>query len=54
MNTNVAVGKFPAPKNLYTIADFGGWADVTTKFFDPDKGIMAGVERKIGVSVAKK
>ena len=52
--TKVGAAKFPNPKNLYTIADFGGWADVTTKFFDPDKGIMAGVERKIGVSVAKK
>lgn len=49
-----AASKFPTPKNLFTIADFGGWADVTTKFFDTDKGIMAGVERKIGVSVAKK
>lgn len=51
---DVAAGKFPTPKNLYTIEDFGGWADVTTKFFDTEKGIMAGVERKIGVSVAKK
>ena len=42
---------FPTPSGLFTIADFGGWADVTEKFFDPADGIMADVERKIGVSV---
>jgi sulfate/thiosulfate transport system substrate-binding protein len=44
---------FPAPKKLFTIQDFGGWPDVMTKFFDPDKSIMADVERGIGVSTGK-
>jgi sulfate transport system substrate-binding protein len=41
---------FPTPKTLFTIQDFGGWPDVMTKFFDPDKSVMADVERGIGVS----
>src|ERR687894_266864 len=32
---------YPTPANLFTIADLGGWPDVTTKFFDPDNGIVA-------------
>ena len=32
---------YPTPPGLFTIADHGGWADVTTKFFDPDNGIVA-------------
>src|SRR3954466_364262 len=28
--------KFPVPKTLFTIQKFGGWAEVTKKFFDPD------------------
>ena len=32
---------FPTPTGLFTIADFGGWADVTTKFFDPNNGVVA-------------
>ena len=42
---------FPAPTNLFTIADFGGWSDVTAKFFDPKGSILADVEAGIGVSV---
>lgn len=45
--------KFPTPKNQFTIAQLGGWADVTKRFFDPATGVMADVERKIGVSVGK-
>lgn len=45
---------FPQPPNLFTIADLGGWADVVTKFFDPDKGIVTDIERNLGVSVEKK
>jgi len=44
---------FPEPAGLFTIADLGGWADVTTKFFDPDKGIVTDIERNLGVSVEK-
>jgi sulfate transport system substrate-binding protein len=32
---------YPTPPGLFTIADHGGWADVTTTFFDPDSGIIA-------------
>jgi sulfate/thiosulfate transport system substrate-binding protein len=42
---------FPTPKGLFTIADLGGWTDVTAKFFDPKGSIMATVETGIGVSV---
>ena len=44
---------FPTPSGLFTIQDLGGWADVATKFFDPDKGIVTEIERKLGVSVEK-
>ncbi|HEX2043854.1 MAG TPA: sulfate ABC transporter substrate-binding protein [Acidimicrobiales bacterium] len=43
--------EFPTPTGLFTIADLGGWADVSKRFFDPQSGIMADVERRIGVSV---
>ena len=43
--------KFSAPSGLFTIKDFGGWSEVTKKFFDPKGSIMADVERKLGVSV---
>ncbi len=43
--------RFPEPSRRFDIATFGGWADVSTKFFDPSDGVMAGVERRIGVSV---
>ena len=32
---------FPTPGGLFTIADLGGWADVTTRFFDPNNGVVA-------------
>lgn len=36
---------YPQPEKLFTIDQLGGWADVTTKFFDPDNGIVAVVQR---------
>jgi len=39
---------FPKPAGLFTIADFGGWADVSKKFFDPTGSVMADVEKGIG------
>ena len=45
--------EFKDPAVLFTIKDLGGWSDVTTKFFDPDKGIVAGIEKGIGVSTSK-
>jgi sulfate transport system substrate-binding protein len=44
---------FVEPKGLFTIADLGGWPDVTTKFFDAEKGIVTEIERNLGVSVEK-
>jgi sulfate/thiosulfate transport system substrate-binding protein len=41
---------FPTPSGLFTIADLGGWTKVNRDFFDPQSGIMADIERKIGVS----
>ena len=46
--------EFPQPGSLFTIADLGGWTTVSTKFFHPAEGIMADVERGIGVSVEQR
>jgi sulfate/thiosulfate-binding protein len=45
--------KFPTPKNLFTIDKLGGWSSVNDKFFDPDKGVVAKIEKSLGVSTAK-
>ena len=45
--------KFPTPKDLFTIDKLGGWDAVNAKFFDPDKGIVAGIEKSLGVSTSK-
>ena len=42
---------FPTPPQLFTIADLGGWTKVNKEFFDAKTGIMADVEKSIGVSV---
>ena len=42
---------FTEPGGLFTIGQLGGWAEVSKRFFDPAQGIMADVERNIGVSV---
>jgi sulfate/thiosulfate transport system substrate-binding protein len=41
--------KFPAPKDQFTIEKFGGWDVVSDKFFDKDKGVMAEIEKGLGV-----
>jgi sulfate/thiosulfate-binding protein len=46
-----ASASFPKPSGLFTIQDLGGWPDVTKKFFDKEAGIVAEIERKVGVSV---
>jgi sulfate transport system substrate-binding protein len=46
--------QFPSPPGLFKIADLGGWTDVTTKFFDPQNGIVAKIEQGQGVSTASK
>src|SRR6266511_1320831 len=43
--------KFPRPSGLFTITDLGGWDQVTKRFFDKGSGVMADVERKVGVSL---
>jgi sulfate transport system substrate-binding protein len=40
---------YPVPAQLFTIADFGGWAEVKTKFFDKEKGLVTGILAGIGV-----
>jgi sulfate transport system substrate-binding protein len=45
---------FPTPRGLFTIADLGGWTTVTADFFDPQQGVMADVERRLGVGTGKK
>src|SRR5438876_6390594 len=45
--------EFKSPAVLFTIKDLGGWSDVAKKFFDPDTGIVAGIEKGIGVSTSK-
>jgi sulfate/thiosulfate-binding protein len=43
--------KFPDPPGLFTIDDLGGWSDVSKRFFDKDGGVLAGIEKQVGVSV---
>lgn len=45
--------EFPAPSKLFTITDLGGWSDVATRFFDPEKGVLVQVETKLGVPLKK-
>ena len=42
---------FPQPSGLFTIKDLGGWSEVNKRFFDKEAGIVAGIERTVGVSV---
>jgi sulfate/thiosulfate transport system substrate-binding protein len=46
----LANADFPKPPNLFTIADVGGWDEVSKHFFDRDSGIMAEIEQGLGVS----
>jgi sulfate/thiosulfate transport system substrate-binding protein len=46
-----ATAEFPTPKGLFTIDDLGGWSEVNKRFFDKTTGIVADIERKVGVSV---
>jgi sulfate transport system substrate-binding protein len=42
--------KFPTPPDLFTIADLGGWEQVSTDFFDPENGSVAEIEQNLGVA----
>jgi sulfate/thiosulfate transport system substrate-binding protein len=46
-----ATANFPKPSGLFTIDDLGGWSEVNKRFFDKETGIVADIERKVGVSV---
>ena len=45
--------KFPTPANLFKIDKLGGWSTVNDKFFDPDNGVVAKIEKSLGVSTSK-
>jgi sulfate/thiosulfate transport system substrate-binding protein len=45
--------KFPTPSGLFTIDKLGGWTAVNDKFFDPDNGVVAKIEKSLGVSTSK-
>lgn len=42
---------FPAPAELFTIDDLGGWDKVNEEFFDRDKGLVADIFREAGTPV---
>jgi sulfate transport system substrate-binding protein len=42
--------KYPPRPQLFKVGYVGGWKKVTPQFFDPDKGIMAKIEKGLGVS----
>ncbi len=44
--------KFPTPKDLFTIDEFGGWDKVNDEFFDETNGKVASIEKDLGVSTA--
>jgi sulfate transport system substrate-binding protein len=44
--------KFPTPKDLFTINEFGGWDKVNDEFFDETNGKVADIEKQLGVSTA--
>jgi sulfate transport system substrate-binding protein len=39
---------FPVRPQLFTIGYVGGWSKVTSQFFDPNNGIMAKIEKRLG------
>ncbi len=41
--------KFPIPADLFNIAEFGGWEQVTGEFFDEETGKVAAIEKELGV-----
>jgi sulfate/thiosulfate-binding protein len=51
VNEAAAGAEFPEPAGLFTIKDLGGWPEVNKKFFDKEAGIVADIERAVGVSV---
>jgi sulfate/thiosulfate transport system substrate-binding protein len=44
--------QFPTPKDLFKIAEFGGWSKVNDEFFDDESGKVAAIEKELGVSTS--
>jgi len=44
--------RFPTPKELFKISQFGGWAKVNDEFFDDETGSVAKIETELGVSTS--
>ena len=45
---NAYTDKFPEPESLFTIQEFGGWAEVEDKFFDAENGAIFDIQRELG------
>lgn len=45
--------RFPAPTELFTIRDLGGWPAVDEDLFDPEQGKIAEIEADAGISTAR-
>jgi sulfate/thiosulfate transport system substrate-binding protein len=41
--------KFPVPRDLFDIDEFGGWEKVTDEFFDEESGKVAAINEDLGV-----
>ncbi|HWP32254.1 MAG TPA: sulfate ABC transporter substrate-binding protein [Solirubrobacterales bacterium] len=44
--------RFPTPKELFKISQFGGWSKVNDEFFDDETGSVAKIETELGVSTS--
>jgi sulfate transport system substrate-binding protein len=44
--------RFPTPKELFEISQFGGWGKVNEEFFDSETGSVAKIESELGVSTS--
>jgi sulfate/thiosulfate-binding protein len=44
--------RFPVPKELFKISQFGGWSKVNDEFFDDETGSVAQIETELGVSTS--
>jgi len=44
--------RFPTPKGLFKISQFGGWKQVNDEFFDDETGSVAKIETELGVSTS--
>ena len=47
---NDPANPYPVPKQLFTVADLGGWEAVTARFFDEKTGIVPEIQKATGKS----